>query len=68
VTTSLSSSAVSIALSGSLPPDVSYTVAGGTATLSGIPVGAAKSYSITFTATLGTATTTQKFTLTTTTG
>jgi hypothetical protein len=45
VTTSLPSSAVSIALSGSLPPDVSYNVSNGTATLSGIPTGRAKTYS-----------------------
>lgn len=67
VTTSLASSSVAIALSGSLPPNVSFTVGGnGTATLSGVPTGKAKSYSITFKATFGTATTTQKFTLTTT--
>jgi Fibronectin type III domain len=67
VTTSLASSSVAIALSGALPPNVSFTVAGnGTATLSGVPAGKAKSYSITFKATFGTATSTQKFTLTTT--
>jgi hypothetical protein len=37
-----------------------------TATLTGVPVGTAKTYSMTFSATLGTAATTQKFTLTTT--
>jgi hypothetical protein len=37
----------------------------GTATLSSVPTGKAKNYSITFKATFGTATTTQKFTLTT---
>jgi Fibronectin type III domain len=66
VTTSLSSSSVALSLSGSLPPDVSFNVGGnGTATLSGVPTGKAKNYSITFKATFGTATTTQKFTLTT---
>jgi sugar lactone lactonase YvrE len=68
VTTSVPSSSVAIALlSGSLPPDVSFTVnSNGTATLSGVPVGKAKTYSMTFKATLGTAATIQKFTLTTT--
>jgi hypothetical protein len=67
VTTSVPSSSVAISLSGSLPPDVSYIVNGnGTATLTGVPVGTAKTYSMTFSATLGTAATTQKFTLTTT--
>jgi Fibronectin type III domain len=67
VTTSLASPSVAIALSGTLPPNVSFTVNGnGTATLSGAPTGKAKAYSITFKATLGTAATTQKFTLTTT--
>jgi Fibronectin type III domain/SMP-30/Gluconolactonase/LRE-like region len=68
ITTSVPSSSVAISLqSGSLPPDVSFDVHGnGTATLSGIPVGKAKTYSMTFKAILGTAVTTQKFTLTTT--
>ncbi len=68
VTTSLAPSPAAIALSsGSLPPNVSFIVNGnGTATLSGVPAGKAKSYSMTFKATFGTATTTQKFTLTTT--
>jgi sugar lactone lactonase YvrE len=68
VTTSVPSSSVAIALlSGSLPPDVSFDVnSNGTATLSGVPVGKAKTYSMTFKAILGTAVTTQKFTLTTT--
>jgi hypothetical protein len=66
VTTSLPSSSVAISLSGSLPPDVSFTVnSNGTATLSGSPTGKAKTYSITFKATFGAASTTQKFTLTT---
>ena len=48
-------------------PDVSFDVGSdGTATLSGTATGKAKNYSITFKATLGTAATTQKFTLTTT--
>jgi hypothetical protein len=52
---------------GTLPPNVSFTVNGnGTATLSGVPTGNAKAYAITFKATLGTAATTQKFMLTTT--
>ena len=67
VTTSLASSSVAIGLSGTLPPGLSFTQNGnGTATLSGVPTGKAKAYSITFKATLGSATTTQKFTLTTT--
>lgn len=67
VTTSLASSSVALSLSGTLPPDVSFDVgSNGTATLSGVPTGKAKNYSITFKATYGTATTTQKFTLTTT--
>jgi hypothetical protein len=67
VTTSLSSPSVAISLSGTLPPDVSFNVgSNGTATLSGVPTGKAKNYSITFKATFGTASTTQKFTLTTT--
>lgn len=66
VTTSLPSPAATMALTGGLPPDVSYTVTDGTAVLSGIPAGAAKAYTITFTATFGAAKTTQKFTLTTT--
>ena len=66
VTTSLASSSVALSLSGTLPPDVSFNVgSNGTATLSGAPTGKAKKYSITFKATYGTATTTQKFTLTT---
>jgi hypothetical protein len=66
VTTSLSSSPLAITLSGTLPPGVSFTANGnGTATLSGVPTGKAKAYNMTFTATLGTAVTTQKFTLTT---
>jgi hypothetical protein len=66
VTTSLASSSVALSLSGTLPPDVSFNVgSNGTATLSGVPTGKAKKYSITFKATYGTATTTQKFTLTT---
>jgi hypothetical protein len=66
VKTSLASPSVAIALSGTLPPNVSFTVNGnGTATLSGAPTGKAKAYGITFKATLGTAATTQKFTLTT---
>jgi fibronectin type III domain protein len=66
VTTSLSSPSAALSLSGSLPPDVSFNVgSNGTATLSGVPAGKAKNYSITFKATFGTATTTQKFTLTT---
>jgi hypothetical protein len=67
VTTSLAPAPAAIALSGSLPPDVTFTVNGnGTATLSGTPVGKAKAYSMTFKATFGTAATTQKFALTTT--
>ncbi len=67
VTTSVRSPSVAIALSGSLPPNVSYIVNGnGTATLTGVPVGSAKTYTMTFTATLGGAATTQKLTLTTT--
>ena len=67
VTTSLTSSSVAIGLSGTLPPGVSFNVgSNGTATLSGAPTGKAKAYSITFKATLGTASTTQKFLLTTT--
>lgn len=67
VTTSVLSLSVAISLSGSLPPDVSFNVnSNGTATLSGVPVGKAKTYSMTFKATLGAAVTTQKFTLTTT--
>jgi hypothetical protein len=67
VTTSLASSSVALSLSGTLPPDASFNVgSNGTATLSGVPTGKAKNYSITFKATYGTATTTQKFTLTTT--
>jgi Fibronectin type III domain/Glycine rich protein/Putative Ig domain len=71
VTTSLastsSSASVGLSLTGSLPPNVSFIVNNdGTATLSGVPTGKAKNYSITFKATFGTATTTQKFTLTTT--
>jgi Fibronectin type III domain len=67
VTTSLPADAPAISLSGSLPPDVSFEVGSdGTATLSGTASGKAKNYSITFKATLGTAATTQKFTLTTT--
>jgi hypothetical protein len=65
VTTSLSSPAVTMALTGSLPPDVSYTVNDGSAVLSGIPAGTAKTYTVTFTATFGAAKTTQKFTLST---
>jgi hypothetical protein len=66
VTTSLSPSPVALSLSGSLPPDVSFNIgSNGTATLSGVPAGKAKNYSITFKATFGTAATTQKFTLTT---
>ncbi len=67
VTTSLSPGPVTLSLTGTLPPDVSFIVGtNGTATLSGIPTGKAKNYSITFKATFGTATLTQKFTLTTT--
>jgi sugar lactone lactonase YvrE len=68
ITTSVPSSSVAISLVlGSLPPDVSFIVNGnGTATLSGVPVGKAKTYTMTFKAKLGTAATTQKFTLTTT--
>ena len=67
VTTSLGSAPVALALSGTLPPDVSFIVNGnGTATLSGTPTGKAKAYSLTFKATLGTAVTTQRFVLTTT--
>jgi hypothetical protein len=67
VTTSLASPSVAIALSGSLPPNVSFNVgSNGTATLSGVPGGKAKDYSVTFKATLGPATTIQRFTLTTT--
>jgi hypothetical protein len=67
VTTSLAPAPAAIALSGSLPPDVTFTVNGnGTVTLSGTPVGKAKAYSMTFKATFGTAATTQKFALTTT--
>ncbi len=67
VTTSLASSSVAIGLSGTLPPGLSFTQNGnGTATLSGTPTGKAKAYGITFKATLGTAITTQKFSLTTT--
>jgi Fibronectin type III domain len=67
VTTSLSSPSVTLSLSGSLPPDVSFNVgSNGTATLTGVPAGKAKNYSITLKATFGTATTTQKFNLTTT--
>jgi hypothetical protein len=66
VTTSLSPGPVALSLTGTLPPDVSFVVgSNGTATLSGIPAGKAKNYSITFKATFGTATLTQKFTLTT---
>jgi hypothetical protein len=58
---------VAIALSGTLSPNVSFTVNGnGTATLSGTPTGKAKVYSLTFKASLGAALTTQKLTLTTT--
>ncbi len=67
VTTSLSPGPVTLSLTGTLPPDVSFIVgAHGTATLSGVPTGKAKNYSITFKATFGAATLTQKFTLTTT--
>ncbi len=67
VTTSLSPGPVSLSLTGTLPPNVSFIVGtNGTATLSGIPGGKAKNYAITFKATYGTATLTQKFTLTTT--
>jgi len=67
VRTSVTSSSVAIGLSGTLPPGLSFTQNGnGTATLSGTPSGKAKAYGITFKATLGTATTTQKFILTTT--
>jgi hypothetical protein len=67
VTTSLTSPSVAIGLSGTSPPGVSFIVnSNGTATLSGAPTGKAKAYSITFKATLGTAVTTQKFVLTTT--
>lgn len=61
------SPSVAIALSGSLPPDVSFNVNNnGTATLSGAPTGKAKTYTMTFKATFHGAATTQKFTLTTT--
>ena len=67
VTTSLSPGPVTLSLTGALPPDVSFIVgANGTATLSGVPTGKAKNYSLTFKATFGAATLTQKFTLTTT--
>ena len=67
VTTSLASSSVAIGLSGTLAPGLSFTQNGnGTATLSGTPTGKAKAYGLTFKATLGTAVTTQKFMLTTT--
>jgi Fibronectin type III domain/Abnormal spindle-like microcephaly-assoc'd, ASPM-SPD-2-Hydin len=67
VTTSLSPAPVTLSLTGTLPPDVSFIVGtNGTATLSGVPTGKAKNYQITFKATFGTATLTQKFTLTTT--
>jgi hypothetical protein len=67
VTTSLSPGPVTLSLTGTLPPDVSFIVgANGTATLSGVPAGKAKNYSITFKATFGAATLTQKFILTTT--
>jgi large repetitive protein len=66
VTTSLPSDPVALSLSGTLPPNVSFDIgSNGTATLSGTPTGKAKNYSITFKATFSTATTTQKFTLTT---
>jgi hypothetical protein len=66
VTTSLSPGPVAISLAGSLPPDVSFIVGGnGTATLSGVPAGAAKTYRLTFKATYGQVTVTQKFVLTT---
>jgi Fibronectin type III domain len=65
VTTSLTSSSVAIGLSGTLAPGLSFTQNGnGTATLSGTPTGKAKAYSLTFKATLGIASTTQKFILT----
>jgi hypothetical protein len=41
------------------------SVSSRTATLTGVPVGAAKTYTMTFSATLGGAATTQKLTLTT---
>jgi YVTN family beta-propeller protein len=67
VQTSLPADSPTLALSGTLPPNVSFTVGNnGTATFSGVPAGKAKSYSITLKATSGTAKTTQKFTLTTT--
>ena len=67
VTTSVASSSVAIGLSGTLAPGLSFTQNGnGTATLSGTPTGKAKAYSLTFKATLGSAVTTQKFILTTT--
>jgi Fibronectin type III domain len=66
VTTSLSPGPVALSLTGSLPPDVSFVVGGnGTATLSGVPAGAAKTYHVTFKATYGQVTATQKFVLTT---
>lgn len=66
VTTSLSPAPVTLSLSGTLPPNVSFIVgSNGTATLSGVPTGKAKAYQITFKATFGGATLTQKFTLTT---
>lgn len=64
VTTSLSP--VDLALTGSLPPNVSFAVNGdGTATLSGIPAGKAKTYHLTFKATYGAVSCTQAFTITT---
>lgn len=66
VTTATAALPVAIALTGTLPPNVSFAVNGdGTATLSGTPTGKAKPYSLTFKETLGTAVTTQKFILTT---
>ena len=66
VTTSLSPGPVTLSLAGSLPPDVSFIIGGnGTATLSGVPAGAAKTYHLTFKATYGQVTATQKFVLTT---
>ncbi len=66
VVTSDTPTTLALALSGSLPPDVSFVINGnGTATLSGVPTGAAKTYHLRLSASSGAVKSTQAFALTT---
>ena len=66
VATSDTPATLALALSGSLPPDVSFVINGdGTATLSGIPTGAVKTYHLRLRASSGAVRATQVFSLST---